>query len=118
MNVYALFPIIAIAVYIPLLITTASSRPWNRRHTLFILFLIPAMLWSLVDVFLRSNIFSHLNFLFLQLIILMFSVMAVQFHCFLSSFYGPGKGRWLPFAYTSLVVIIILVITGVVPDGV
>ena len=48
----------------------------------------------------------------------MFAWMAVQFHCFTSSFFAPGQGRWLPFAYASLAVIIILVVLGYIPGGV
>ena len=46
MNVYALFPLVATIAYIPLLVTAASSRPWNRRHTLFILFVVPGRIPS------------------------------------------------------------------------
>lgn len=44
--------------------------------------------------------------------------MAIQFHCFLSSFYTPGQKRWLPFAYGSLAVFIILVMLGYVTESV
>ena len=42
----------------------------------------------------------------------MFAWMAVQFHCFISSFFPPEKGRWLPFAYASLAVMVILLSIG------
>ncbi|MEE8420766.1 MAG: hypothetical protein V3R92_04835, partial [Dehalococcoidales bacterium] len=74
MNIYTVFPLIATIAYIPLLVTTASNRPWQRRHTLFILFLIPAMLWSLTDVFLRSNLFPEYNLLLFELTLVAFSV--------------------------------------------
>ncbi len=118
MNIYALFPLIATIAYIPLLVTTISSRPWQRKHKLFTLFLIAAMAWSLTSVFLRSNFFPQLNFFLLQLILITFACMAVQFHCFTSSFFAPGEGRWLPFAYGSLAVIIALVLLGFIPEGV
>ena len=41
MNIYALFPLVTTIAYIPLLITTISNRPWQKQHTLFVLFLIP-----------------------------------------------------------------------------
>jgi len=118
MNVYSLFPLIATVAYIPLLATTLSSRPWQRRHTLFTLFLIPAMMWSLIDIFLRSNHFPQYNDLLLKGIVIIFPVMAVQFHLFTSSFFAPGQRRWLPFAYASLAMIIALVALGYVPEGV
>jgi diguanylate cyclase (GGDEF)-like protein/putative nucleotidyltransferase with HDIG domain len=118
MNVYALFPLIATIAYIPLLLTTAGSRPWHKRHTLFLLFLVSAMLWSLCDYFLRSGFMAEHNFIFIKGIIVLYPLMAVQYHVFISTFYGPGKGRWLPFAYGSLALIILLVILGFLPEGV
>jgi diguanylate cyclase (GGDEF)-like protein/putative nucleotidyltransferase with HDIG domain len=118
MNIYALFPLIATITYIPLLLTVANSRPWQRRHTLFVLFLIPAMMWSLTDYIWRSNNFPAQSMLLGQLTIVLFSLMAFQFHCFASSFFGPGKGRWLPFAYSALGVIIILVALGYIPESI
>ena len=49
MNVYALFPLFATVVYIPLLAMTIMSRPRQKRHYLFIAFLISAMTWSTLD---------------------------------------------------------------------
>jgi len=118
MNIYALFPLAAAIAYIPLLITTIGSRPWQRRHKLFILFLIAAMSWSLTDVFLRSNSFPQYNVLLLKAILITFTWTVVQFYCFVSSFFAPGQGRWLPFAYASLAIVIVLVLMGYVAEGV
>jgi len=118
MNIYAIFPLVATIAYIPLLVTTIGTRPWLRKHKLFTLFLIAAMAWSLTSFFLRSNFFPHLNFFFLQLILITLTWMAVQFHCFTSSFFAPGEGRWLPFAYGSLLAIITMVLLGYIPEGV
>jgi diguanylate cyclase (GGDEF)-like protein len=112
MNVYALFPLVATIAYIPLLITTASSRPWQRRHTLFIIFLSLATMWSLTDYFFRGNFFPQHNTFLFEIIVILFLVMGVQFHLFTSSFFAPGQGRWLPFAYGSLIVLITLVLRG------
>jgi len=118
MNVYALIPLTAAIAYIPLLITTIGSRPWQKRHKLFILFLLAAMAWSITDIFLRSNLFPEYNNFLLKAILITYTLMAVQFHCFASSFYASGKGRWLPLAYISLAVVIILVLLGYVAEGV
>ncbi len=118
MNIYSLFPLIAIIAYIPLLVTTVSSRPWQRRHLLFILFLIPAMLWSLADYIFRSNFYPQYNLPLLKAIIIFFPLMAVQFYTFVSSFFAPGQGRWLPFAYISLAGIVAAVLLGLLPRGV
>jgi diguanylate cyclase (GGDEF)-like protein len=118
MNIYALFPLIATLAYIPLLVITISTRPWQRQHKLFTLFLIAAMMWSLVDYFFRSNFFPQ-NVVFLgELVLITLAWMAVQLHSFMSSFFAPGQGRWLPFAYVSLAAIITLVMLGYVSAGV
>jgi diguanylate cyclase (GGDEF)-like protein/putative nucleotidyltransferase with HDIG domain len=96
----------------PLLLTTVGSRPWQKRHALFILFIIPAMIWSLTDYVFRSNYFPNLNLVLLQIIMVSFPLMAVQLHVFSSTFFGPGRGRWLVFAYSSIVIIIALVFHG------
>ncbi len=118
MNIYALFPLVAIIAYIPLLITTISSRPWQTRHRLFLLFLIAAMSWSLTDVFLRSNLFPQYNDALFELILITYTWMGVQFYCFASSFFAPGQGRWLPLAYASLLIVSVLVLLGYVAEGV
>ena len=116
MTIYALFPLVAAIAYIFLLITTLSSRPWQRQHKLFILFLIPAIFWSLADFFLRGHFLRQYSFLQGQLIMVMFMWMLIQFHCFTSSYFPQGKGRWLPFAYTSLAAVIVVVALGYLPQ--
>ncbi len=118
MNIYALIPLTAVIAYIPLFITTISSRPWQARHKYFILFLIAAMSWSLTDVFLRSNLFPQYNKALLELILITYTWMCVQFYCFASSFFTPGQGRWLPLAYVSLAIVSVLVLLGYVAEGV
>lgn len=44
--------------------------------------------------------------------------MVVQFHLFTSSFFPTSRGRWLPFAYISLGIVVILVGLGQVVDNV
>jgi diguanylate cyclase (GGDEF)-like protein len=116
MNIYALFPLIATIAYVPLLVTTVGSRPWQRQHTLFILFLSAAMMWSLVDYLARSDFFPQYNLLLFKVVIVMLMWMAVQLHCFMSSFFPPRTGRWLPFAWASLAVVIALAVLGYIPE--
>ncbi|MDD4859451.1 MAG: diguanylate cyclase [Dehalococcoidales bacterium] len=118
MTVYALFPLIATAAYMPLLLTALGSRPWQHRHTLFVLFLLSAMLWSLTDYFYRGNFFPEHNYTLFKIIIIVFSLMCVQLHAFASTYYTPRQNRWLPFAYISLAIIIVLVLLGYMTKGV
>ncbi len=117
MNIYALIPLVATIAYIPLLISTVSARPWRREHKLFLAFLVPAILWSLTDYVYRGNFFLNYNYTLVTVIILLFFFVGIQLHCFLSSYYPPGKSRWLPFAYGMLGVNIILAALGYIPNG-
>jgi len=112
MNAYAIAPLVATIAYIPLLITTISSRPWQRRHLLFILFLASALSWSFITYLFRSGSFPELSSVLFKLTVIFFAVCAVQFHFFNSSFYPQGTGRWLPFAYISLLFVVVLVMLG------
>src|SRR3989304_7401414 len=118
MSVYIIAPLIATVAYIPLLISTASSRPGQKRHFLFLLFLVSAMSWSLVVYFFRSNLFPGSGSILFKLAVILFSLMAIQFHCFASSFFPKGQKRWLSFAYLTIIPITILVMLGYVTDEV
>jgi diguanylate cyclase (GGDEF)-like protein len=115
MNIYALIPLIIIIAYIPLLVITIDSRPWQRRHDLFILFLTPAIIFGFIDFFLRSNLLLQYNPFLLKLALITYTAVGVQFYCFVSSFFAPGEGRWLPIAYATLVAATALVLVGYIP---
>ena len=118
MNAYAIAPLIATIAYIPLLLTALYSRPWQRRQLLFVLFLISAMLWSLLDYLYRGNIFPEMGETLFKLVIISFFLMTVQFHCFATSFYPHGQKRWIPHVYISLLVMIVLISLGYVTGSV
>ena len=118
MNVYVLIPLVAVIAYVPLLITTVSSRPLRKQQKLFSLFLTAAILWSLSDLLLRADFLPQYNMLMGGLIMIMFHWMGVQLHCFASSFFAPGQGRWLPFAYASLAGVIAIAALGYLPEDI
>jgi diguanylate cyclase (GGDEF)-like protein/putative nucleotidyltransferase with HDIG domain len=76
------------------------------------------MLWSITDIFLRSNYFPQHSYFLLQLIVVTFILTAVQFHVFITTFYNPGQGKWFPLAYGTLAGTIVLVALRVFPEGV
>ena len=76
------------------------------------------MLWSLIDYIFRCNFFPEHSLLILRIGFVVLATMAVQLHVFLSSFYIRGQKRWLPFAYASLAVIVIMIAAGYLPEGV
>ena len=117
MNIYAFIPLVAIIAYIPLLISILSARPWRKQHWLFFLFLVAAILWSLVDYIFRSNYFPQLGVTFIRTIIFLFSWMAVQLHLFTSSFFPADKNRWLPLAFGSLLLTAVVIILGYLPQS-
>src|SRR3990172_9099889 len=116
MSFFIFVPVVATALYVPLLFVTASSRPWQKRHVLFIYFLIPAMFWSLSDYFFRANLLPEYQLLVLKIIMILLPIMAIQLHVFASSYFPPGKSRWLVFAYASLAVMVAAVVTDLVVD--
>ncbi|MBC8275953.1 MAG: hypothetical protein H8E40_13425, partial [Chloroflexi bacterium] len=115
MNVYSLPPLIAAIAYIPLLIILIYNRPWQRQRKLFAWYLIAAVIWSVSDIICRSDFFMPHKLLLVKIVICAFVLSAAQFHCFISSFYPQGKGRWLPLAYASLAIIVALVALDYVP---
>jgi diguanylate cyclase (GGDEF)-like protein len=118
MHIYAFVPLIATIAYIPLLFTTALVRPWKRQPKLFLLFLIAAILWSLTDFVFRGDLFHQINRVLIPVIVLLFFLMGIQFHCFVSSFFPKNKGRWLIFAYASLLVNSVLAAIGWIPNAI
>src|SRR4030042_2654279 len=118
MNIYVLLPLIATIAYIPRLVMTISRRPWQRRHELFILFLVPAMIFSVTDVLFRSDFSAQYSLPLLKVLFITYTWVVVQFYFFISSFFAPGQGRWLPLAYATLAAAVALVFIGYIPKGV
>jgi diguanylate cyclase (GGDEF)-like protein/putative nucleotidyltransferase with HDIG domain len=117
-NIYVILSFIATVAYIPLLVMTASSRPWQRRQELFLLFLVPGMIFGSVNFLLRYNFFPQYNPVLLNVLFITFTWVGVQFYCFVSSFFAPGEGRWLPIAYAALAAVVALVFIGYIPRGI
>ncbi|MDM7998811.1 MAG: diguanylate cyclase [Dehalococcoidia bacterium] len=113
MNSNALIPLAATIAYVPLLLVSLFQRPWQRQQGYFVLFLIPAMLWSLSDFLLRSDLLSINHVVLVKVIICMGFWMAIQFHYVLSCYHSrPGR---LPFAFLPLVALIVLASLGEIP---
>jgi diguanylate cyclase (GGDEF)-like protein len=119
MNVHVLIPLIATIAYIPLFVILLSNRPWQRKHRLFLFFLIPAALWSLDIIFFRSDFLMELEQkdLLIRIGICSLIWMLVQLHYFISSFYRSERIK-IPLAYLFLVATIVLAVLGEIPEGV
>src|ERR1039457_5529254 len=118
MNINAFLPLIISIAYLPLLVTVSSIKPWRRQTTLFLVFMLAATLWSLVDYISLSDFFPQADSLLFRLLIVMFVWMAVQFYLFTSSFFPPDKARWQPLAYGALALDLILIVSGYFPQGI
>jgi diguanylate cyclase (GGDEF)-like protein len=111
-----LVPLLAAVAYVPLLVGLLMNRPWGRQQWLFLLFLIPAFSWSVVDIFFRSDFLMQEKLLLVRLGICIAVWMGVQYHYLLCSFYRSQRIR-VPLAYVLLVGIVVMAALGVFPQG-
>ena len=115
MTVNALIPLIATIAYIPLFILLVSNRPWQQRHWLFLLFLIPAVLWSFVT-FLSIEVLPTQNKQpEVGIVICVAILMLVQFHYLVRSFYQSERIK-IPLAYIFPIATIVLLALPIPQD--
>ncbi len=117
MNVQVLIPLIATVAYIPLLVVLVANRPWGRKQKFFFLFLIPAILWSVVAVLGYSGLFAGGEYFAVKFGICTVIWILVQLHYFVSSFYRSERVKF-PWAYLFLVATIVLTASGLIPDSI
>jgi diguanylate cyclase (GGDEF)-like protein len=114
MNTQILIPLSATIAYVPCLVILLDNRPWQLRQKLFFLLLISAMLWSVVDVFFRSDFFMEDKLLLVRIVLCLAIWMIIQFRYLGQSFYKSEIAR-RPFAYIILVASIALAALGYMP---
>jgi diguanylate cyclase (GGDEF)-like protein/putative nucleotidyltransferase with HDIG domain len=117
MNTHVLIPLIAAVAYVPLLVILLTNRPWQRQQKFFLLFLIAALLWSITDIFARSDFFSHRALLFSRVVMFAGLWMMVQYHYFLRSFYET-RGVRVPLIYGVLAGFVLLAGVGYIPEAI
>lgn len=119
MNTHALIPLIASVAYIALIVILLFNRPWQRQQRLFFLFLIPAMMWSLTDIFFRSNFFMEyeVKLVLVKAVICLVILAVVQFHYFLCSFFRPQRVK-IPVAYVFVIGTVALAALGYIPESI
>jgi len=117
MNINVLIPLIATIAYIPLFVILLSNQPWQRRHRLFLLFLIPAVLWSLSTFLSRSGLLFQNSPLGVKIVLCIAIWMLVQLHYFVYSFYQSGRIK-IPLAYIFLVSTIALAALNYIPRSI
>ena len=114
---HVLIPLIASIVFLFPLVIVLLHRPWRAQHTLFLLYLIPAMLWSLCDFILRRNYFPENQELLVKIIVCLAIWMLTQLH-YILRYYGTGKIQKIPFVYLPLAATIALTISNNIPQRV
>ncbi len=88
-----LLPLFATIAYVPLFVILLSNRPWQRKHTLFLLFLVPALLWSLITFLGMNNMVMPNKWLAVEVVLCIAIWMLVQFHYFVSLFYRAERNQ-------------------------
>ncbi|HXZ94289.1 MAG TPA: diguanylate cyclase [Dehalococcoidia bacterium] len=111
-----LIPLIASIVYIPLFVILLSNRPWQQRHRLFLLFLIPAVLWSLLTFLSMKGWFTQNKDLDVSIVVCVAILMLVQFHYLVRSFYQSERIK-IPWVYLFLIATIVFVAPDPIPQA-
>ena len=83
---------------------------------LFAVYLLMAALWSLGDIFFRSDFFVSSKIILAQIVIFMFLLTCVQSHYFVASFYRDVNFRF-PVAYGIPALGIVLMLLGYLPES-
>jgi diguanylate cyclase (GGDEF)-like protein len=117
MNIQVVVPLIAIIAYIPLFVILLANQPWQRRQTLFFIFLASAALWSLSDLISRSDLLPQNKLLEVAIVLCILVWMLVQFHYVVCSFYRFERTK-VPLAYIFLASAVILAALGYIPQDV
>jgi diguanylate cyclase (GGDEF)-like protein/putative nucleotidyltransferase with HDIG domain len=117
MNANTLVPLIATIVYIPLSVIVLFNRPRDRKQKFLFLFLVPAILWSFVAFFGRTDLFMWEKSLAVKLVVCTNIWMLVQFHYFVCTFYRSERIR-IPLAYIFPIATIVLAAMGYIPRSV
>jgi diguanylate cyclase (GGDEF)-like protein len=117
MSGYAVIPLVASVAFLGPLVALLLHRPRLKRNLLMLLFVIPAMLWSLSDLFLRSQILTIDPSVLVKVIICLGILVIVQYHHFLRSCAGKRERRAV-LAYLPLAAVVGLIISGWMPRSI
>jgi len=116
-NSYAIIPLLAAIAFLGPLAVVLLHRPRPKRNVLFLLFAIPAVLWSLADFLLRSGFLPTHEMVLVKIVICLAVLVVVQYHYFLRSHAGQQNGKAL-LAYLPLAATVGLTISGYMPRSV
>jgi diguanylate cyclase (GGDEF)-like protein len=117
MSAAVLVPLIATIAYIPLFVILLFNRPWDRKQKFLFLFLVPAILWSFVAFFGRTDFFIWEKSLAVKLVVCTTIWVLVHFHYFISTFYRSERIR-IPLAYIFPIATVALAAADYIPSTV
>src|SRR4030042_2784851 len=109
MNAAVIVPLIATIVYIPLFVILLFNRPWDGKQSFLFLFLVPAMLWSFIAFFGRTDFFIWEKSLAVKLVVCTNIWVLVHFHYFICTFYRSERIK-IPLAYIFPIATIVLAV--------
>ncbi len=115
MESHMIIPLLATGVYIVPLAVLLITRPWPKQGLLFLLYLVPAMLYSLADFLFRADVAPNNETIAVKVIICLAFWMVVQFHYVLRSYATSRVDRMTSLAYLILLATIILSVAGYLP---
>ncbi|MFU8796923.1 MAG: hypothetical protein ACNA7X_06525, partial [Dehalococcoidia bacterium] len=114
MSIDVIIPLVATIAYVPLLAVLLLGRRWQRRHRLFIVFLVSAFLWSLSTFLSMGELLGVDKSIEVKIVLCIYIWMLVQFHFFIASFYREERVK-IPWPYAFLLITIALAIGGYIP---
>lgn len=117
MNTHVVTPLIACVAYVPLAILLLANRPWGEKHRLLVAFVIPAFLWSLLDLVARSDYLMDQKRLLAQVVICVAIWAVVQFYYFMRAYFSRTPAR-IRLAYLFVLACVALAVLGLVPRSV
>ena len=117
MNAAVIVPLIATIVYIPLFAILLLNRPWDGKQRFLFLFLVPAILWSFVAFFGRTDFFIWEKSLAVKLVVCTNIWVLVHFHYFVCTFYRSERIK-IPLAYIFPIATIVLAAADYIPSSV
>lgn len=86
MNISSILPLLAAIAYIPLVIITATNRPWQKHHWLIILYLLSGITWSTFSFLVRSEFLLVYKVILFRLTMISFIWFVIQYYFFVRYF--------------------------------
>ncbi len=118
MGIEFLVPLIAGTIYTTTMVITICNRPRTIQHKYFIVYLLAAILWSLSDSLLRSDLFIGQKLLLFRIVVVASTLWVIQLYCFSRSFLKMPLGIGAKVGYALSFLFLATVIAGFSPPSI